>query len=161
AQPYLRRSGAGVFEDPRDGEKRERQKFDAGIKCTYVDGRIEDVEFSSRDQLLRFWRSAHEARRSGAGAIELRGKSIAVDDSFVRTLDELVERVTPARGRKAPESLPSRRFLLIYTNENDLEYDEPSPAERADAESEIGLPKSLRTDLSLKSHQQNGIAWLQ
>lgn len=161
SQPYLRRSGTGVFEDTDDGGRPRPEKFDAGVKCTYVNGQSEDVGFSSRNELLEFWRNVHDARRTGVGNVDLRGRSILVDEPFVRALDELINRVTPAKTRKADQPQPTRRFLLIYTNENELEYDEPSPSERADAEKAFTLPRSLKKDLSLKSHQRDGITWLQ
>jgi SNF2-related domain/Helicase conserved C-terminal domain/Restriction endonuclease len=161
AQPYLRRSGTGVFEDREAGERAQRANFEAGIKCSHVDGRDEDLAFGSREELLYFWREAHEARRSGVGTVDFHGSSILVDEPFIRTLDELIERVTPPKPRPKGEPPSLRRFLLIYTNENEVEYDEPSPAERRDVEKALTLPRSLKKDIALKDHQRDGIAWLQ
>lgn len=159
AQPCLRRSPIGIFDDPEGlAGQREKGKLSAGLRCTYVDGSVQDVSFTSREEVLELQRTAGDARRSGEGGIEFRGKSILVDNSFVRALDELVERITPS-SPISPKPPELRRFLLIFTNEGELEYDEPY--EGKGEEAELVLPRALKADIQLMSHQKNGIAWLQ
>lgn len=160
AQPYLQRSGTGIFDAPEgQTDHPERGKFSAGLQCRYVDGSTEDVEFASREQILELQREARIARSSGQGTVDFAGKSILVDEPFVRTLDELVERVIPQRMRGPEEETAPRRYLLIYTNENELEYEETYQGEGGEAGLE--LPKALINAETLKEHQRAGVAWLQ
>lgn len=161
AQPYLQRSATGIFEDPEGiADRRERGKFSAGLRCRYADGSIEDVSFTSREEVLKLQQMTREAWRSGQGTIDFAGKSILVDEPFVRALDEMVERVTPVRTKDKEQPLTARRYLLIYTNENELEYEESYQGEGGEADLE--LPKALKaTQTILKDYQRTGIAWLQ
>lgn len=159
-QPYLQRSPIGIFEDPEgNAGQHERGQFSAGLKCRYADGSIEDVAFNSREELLELERTAKSAWRSGEGAVKWREKSILVDESFVRALGELVERVTPAKRTTREHSLTPRRYLLIYTNENELEYEESYKG--AGGETDLEIPKALKSPDLLKVHQRVGVAWLQ
>lgn len=159
-QPYLQRSTTGIFEDLEGiAGRREREKFSAGIKCRYADGSVEDVAFTSREEVLELERTAKGAWRSGEGAVEWHKKSILIDESFVRALGELVQRVTPAKPTAPEHPLTPRRYLLIYTNENELEYEEPYKGEGGDTDLEV--PKALKSLDLLKVHQRTGVAWLQ
>lgn len=159
-QPYLQRSTTGIFEDPEGiAGRRERGKFSAGLKCRYADGSVEDVAFTSREEVLELERTAKIAWRSGEGAVEWNKKSILVDESFVRALGELVQRVIPAKPTAPEHPLTPRRYLLIYTNENELEYEEPYKGEGGDTDLEV--PKALKSPDLLKVHQRAGVAWLQ
>jgi hypothetical protein len=158
-QPYLSRSPTGIFDDPEGlSGQREAEKFSAGLRCTYADGHFQDLAFTSRNEILELQQTARNAWRRGQGTIEFAGKSILVDESFIRSIDELVDQVTPISA--APKkSEAQRRFLLIYTNEDEVEY-----AERDDGtggEAGLILPRALKDPTLLKTHQRAGLAWLQ
>ncbi len=157
AHPYLQRSSTGIFEDAESG-RGVRARFAAGLKCQYSDGTVEDVPFTSREQLFRFRQAATEAKSVGRGAVDFEGKSIIVDHSLLKGLDELVARVTPAKTKASGETSTPRKYLLIYTNENELEYKEPEDV--AGEETRITLPRSLKEGV-LKDYQVAGFAWLQ
>ncbi|MBI4457332.1 MAG: restriction endonuclease [Acidobacteria bacterium] len=157
AHPYLQRSSTGIFEDA-ESNRGVRGKFDAGLKCQYSDGTAEDVPFTSREQLLRFRQAAEEAKRVGRGSVDFDGKSIIVDDSLLKGLDELVGRVTPAKTEDSGKTPTPRKYLLIYTNENELEYEEAE--EITSEETRTTLPRSLNKGV-LKDYQLAGFAWLQ
>ena len=55
ARPYLQGSSSGVFDDPESREHAQPRKLDAGLKLRYANGTEEDVRFTSRDELLRFF----------------------------------------------------------------------------------------------------------
>lgn len=64
------------------------------------------------------------------------------------------------------ERASGRRFLLVYTNEEDVRADDAAAAERASLASatwpkEPTLPRSLRGDIALKAHQMKALLWLQ
>ncbi len=160
ARPYVQRSESGVFDDmERDGSSPSRSKLSAGLRCEYSDGTVESVEFNSRDEVLAIQREVQEARRSGRGTVEFHGKSIVADHAFARAIDQLADRLMrPSVKTKEP---PPRRFLLIYDNEQKLDYSAVSEAQRRSIERHIPeVPRALKRDV-LKAHQLKGLAWLQ
>ena len=158
-QPYLSRSPTGIFDDQEGlSSHRKAERFSAGLRCTYTDGSHQDITFTSRNEILELQRTARDARRRGQGTIEFAGRSILVDESFSRSIDELVDRVTPISA--APKkSGAQRRFLLIYTNEDEVEYAEHDDGEGGEAG--LILPRALKDHTLLKTHQRVGLAWLQ
>lgn len=157
AQPYLRRCSEG-FLGPGEGRKESRGRFDAGLRCHYADGSTADVRFRSREAVLKFQVDAQAARRTGRGSVDCEDRSIIVDDSLLHGLDELIARIIPIK-QPDPEQNSSRRYLLIYTNENELEYEE-EPKEAEPGEPQVALPRSLKAGI-LKDHQLKGFGWLQ
>jgi SNF2 family DNA or RNA helicase len=157
AQPYLQRSSTGIFEDA-EAFRGERARFIAGLNCHYADGTAKRAEFTSRKQLLAFRHAAEEARCTGRGVVDFEGKSIVVDEHFVQGLNEVTVRVSRRKAEDKSQELAPRKYLLIYTNESELEYEEPE--ETAGDETGITLPRSLKGGV-LKDHQLEGFAWLQ
>jgi len=157
ASPYLQRSVTGIFEDTEAAETATPRSFSAGLVCTYADGSQNRVEFTSREEVLKLKADAEDAWRSGAGQISFHGKSILVDKLFVLSLTELVTRVTPRPKQEKPEG--NRRFLLIYTNEEQLDYEEDVGA--VYSAEDLELPASLLPSVGLKDHQRHGVTWLQ
>lgn len=159
-QPYLQKNSTGIFEGPAEpSDLFERGKLSAGLRCTYVDGTVERVEFTSRGEILQFEKDAKEAWKSGKGTINFREKSVLLDHQFISVLNELVNRVTHTSTEKKNTSNSSQRYLLIYTNEADVEYVEDNRKE--DGETNLELPEALRAGDLLKDHQRAGTAWLQ
>ena len=158
AQPYLQRNSTGIFEDA-ESARHERSRFSAGLKCQYSDGTTDDVPFTSREQLLQFREAARDAKRAGRGAVDFAGKSLIVDDGLLKGLDELAIRVTPEKKNETEKVSDPRNYLLIYTNENALDYEE-EPKEIANEEEQVTLPRSINEGI-LKEHQLVGFAWLQ
>lgn len=163
ARPYLQRSATGIFDDPEgDRERPERSKFSAGLECKYSDGSIETVEFSSRDQLRAFHHDLMAAHEGGKREVEFKGRSIPISGQFISEVKDLAARIAPpaeVSSDPAPlQPLQPRRFLLIYTNDGKLEYNEPVHGDGP--KGEIEIPKSLKRD-SFKRHQLEGLRWLQ
>lgn len=157
-QPYLQRSVTGVFDDPAIGaELGTTRKLNAGLRCTYADGTSEDVTLTSKDEVRALAQQAQAARQAGLGVLEFHGKQIVLDEQFLKAIQELVDRVTPSPGKAKPKH--EGRYLLIYTNEGELEYDEDYTGEGGDADLE--LPHSLLDIELLMPHQREGVAWLQ
>lgn len=158
ARPYLQRSETGIFEMDNSSERPEHNRFSAGLKCNYTDGSTEDVQFRTRKELQSFHQALAAAQEGGSGAIDFRGKSIVVDKQLVDGIDELLARVTPQAGLGPMGHDTPRRYLLIYTNDNKLEYEErtkegaPQPV--------LDPPNSLYQSM-LKEHQFEGLRWLQ
>jgi superfamily II DNA or RNA helicase len=158
-RPYAQRSATGVFEwAESDDTNSPRLRFCTGLQCEYPDGTVENLEFNSRDEILDLRSKAQEARSSGRGTVEFRGKSILVDQAFLRSLGDLVSRAT-RKPTKIKDDAP-RRFLLIYTNEQELEYSVSDARRRAIEDQIPDLPHALKQSV-LKDHQVKGLAWLQ
>lgn len=159
-RPYLQRSVSGVFEDvDTEPAPMRTTPFAAGLECAYADGSTERVGFGSRDELLQLQAAAKEAHRTGQGQVAFHGKSLVLDRPFLQALDELVRRVTPHPKERPETSADVRRFVLIYTNEEALEYQEEYNVGIAEPAPEI--PQSLLPTAELKDHQRCGLAWLQ
>lgn len=160
AQPYYR-ANTGIF-DGIEREHHERdENFAAGLQCRYADGSTDDVQFASRQEIFDLHRAAREAFCSGKGTVEVQGKSILVDQQFVRALGELVARVSQKPTKKEDDK--ARRYLLIHNNDAELEYDEgkAETGDKAQDEFKLELPQALKPSVSLKPHQREGVAWLQ
>lgn len=156
AQPYLRR-GTGVLDIPPELLPQfPGGHAEAGIRCRYADGSEEDVSFASIDEVRAFAAAVDEAQRTGTGTVDVQGKSVVIDDALVGSARELAAQFTPAPPQM---DATTRRFLLIFTNEEELEYEEPTPVEAAPAPAEI--PQAVAPGTTLKQHQRDGVAWLQ
>ena len=159
-QPYLRHTGESLFEDgPGTADANHSPRaFDAGLNCKYIDGSTEDVAFTNKAEAIDLYQKTQNARLAGLGVVEFRGKSIALEDPFVKGLAELV-RANKSQSEHSTVNSAQRRYLLIYTNEEAVDYDESPPDEISIAET--SLPRALRTDRALKEHQLAGLSWLQ
>lgn len=160
SQPYLQRSSTGIFDNPNlQGHGSTGSKFNIGITCRYADDSSENVLFNSRDELLKFREAARNALTTGESTVQLGNKTILVDKPFITALDEAVTSITRPPPQRSEEGAPKRRYLLIYTNESELEYQEQYDG--AGGESDLEIPKSLKDPSLLKPHQRVGVAWLQ
>jgi SNF2 family DNA or RNA helicase len=160
SQPYLQRSSTGIFDDPNlQGHDSTGSKFNIGITCRYADDSSENVLFNSRGELLEFSEAARNALATGEGTVQLGNKTILVDAPFIRALDEAVASITRTPTRRSEEGMSKRRYLLIYTNESELEYQEKYDG--AGGDTDLDIPASLKDPSLLKPHQRAGVAWLQ
>jgi SNF2 family DNA or RNA helicase len=156
AQPYLQRSTTGIFDDPEAPDHQgSRPPFKAGLEVRYQDGKSERIEFKSKSEISDVLVRAKDAWRQGAGEIHVQGKSVVVDESLLRSLEQL-KKVTNGSKNRDPSG-ERRNFLLIYRNFEDLEYEETESG--AVEVSELRLPAALQ--MELKAHQREGVAWLQ
>ena len=164
SQPYLERD-TGIFDSESSGETTHptRRQLKAGIDCEYVDGRRERVTFDSREQIQKLREQARRALHDGIGSVEFKGKSIVADQSFVRALDEMVTALLPQPRKDLQEERGAlqRRYLLIYTNQDGLEYQEDEAYEGEGGESDLVIPTALVSGDVLKANQRTGVAWLQ
>lgn len=160
AHPFLQRSSTGVFDDPDRAEYGQPAKIDAGVKCHYADGTEEEVRFDSREQLRRFYNDAKNAFSTGQGYVDLRGKSILVDEALVAAMDEQVRWLFPLDGKadRSKREKSPRKYLLIYTNENEVEYEED--VEPRQDVFYLDIPKSVYQE-KLEAHQLKGLQWLE
>lgn len=150
-KPYTA-AGTGIFQDLPAGSKRQRE---FGLECKYGDGTTERVRFDSKHALLDFRNRVAEAQARGEDSIEFDGRNIAVSSELQTSLDELVNLASKERKERSDEKRAGQ-YVLIYTNEGNLEYDESSKLAARTPRRQ--LPASLSA--TTKEHQQHGFQWL-
>lgn len=159
SQPFVSYGDTGIFDDPDDTTRHEKCKLDVGVKCRYLNGTVEDVIFSSREELLKFRNDLKVSKQTGIGTVDLKGKTIIIDDDFVRDIEEIIERISKPKKDKN-EKTATHHYLLIYTNENELEYNEDKECLTI-GEDIFCIPSCLSDAIALKPHQLTGLKWLQ
>lgn len=161
-QPFVQPSVTGIFDDKAKFlGLGATPKFNAGLLCRYADGAEENIIFASSTEVTDFYQKTLAAYRTGIGQIEHAGKSIALDQSFVESLGELVKQVAPRSvSVESPEQPQKKgRYLLIYTNEESIEY--TADEQNVELTTTLELPSSLKQGVKLKEHQKKGVTWLQ
>ena len=159
SQPFVSYGDTGIFDDPGNEAAYEKGKINVGVKCQYPDGTTEDVIFGNREELLKFQHNLKVAKQEGSGTVELKGKTIIIDDEFVRGIEEIIGRVSK-RKKDGGEKSAHHHYLLIYTNESELEYNEDVNIQDI-SDAEYGAPDNLSDGVALKPHQSIGLKWLQ
>lgn len=159
-KPFVQKSVTGIFDDVVREKSGTPLKFNAGLNCRYADGSEQIIQFTSPAEIADFSEQVDKAFHSGKGQIEYAGKSIAVDQQFVQGIKELNAKVQPRQKNEEEIKSPvSGRYLLIYTNEEEVEFEQD--AEESRVQSPLELPISLKPEVALKDHQKKGVAWLQ
>ncbi|MGH7986701.1 MAG: DEAD/DEAH box helicase, partial [Candidatus Binataceae bacterium] len=160
-QPYVRLTGECIFDaaDPAAGAAPSPGIAEAGLECRYADGSATTIVFTNPEQARQLRDEARQAWLAGHGVIEYEGKSIALDETLIRALDEQVAALNPSAAASDGARAP-RRYLLIHTNEAAVEYSERADDSHASLD-DCELPRSLRPERPLKEHQREGLAWLQ
>lgn len=151
-RPYID-AGTGIFDGLPNPQKASPEY---GIECRYADGTTERIKFSSRQELLNFRNTVAEAQSKGVGSIDLRGKTINIDGDFISGLDDLITTQASVASRTS-EPKHAGQYVLIYTNESQLEF-EASSKDEEDAGGSPVLPKSFIG--FPKKHQTAGYEWL-
>lgn len=158
ARPFLQGSSSGVFDDPESREHTQPRRLEAGLTLRYANGTEEDVRFTSRDELLRFFNDMKSNWENGRGFVDFRGKSVPIDEQFVSAMNEQVNRLSSQNTVTSPTEKAGRKYLLIITNENELGFEVPGEVELKDFKAVV--PESIQHD-QLKEHQLFGLEWLQ
>lgn len=121
-------------------------------------GAVGDVRIVFRDasELDAARATVAEAVAKGHDSVVINGIPVLATQSLVEALEQ--------SPQKADRS--ARKFLLVYTNEDDLRPDDEDAVSRAAALPVSTLaaprmPSSLRAGVALKPHQQDALRWLQ
>lgn len=163
SMPVIQRSDTGIFDDSEFPGTSEHHgaKLNAAIICKYADGTEEKVGFNTKQELIDFNQQVQSAYSSGIGVVNFNDRSIVVDEDFARGMSEVIQKLTAPRRPKPPVGDQSdKKYLLIYENDESLEYEEKWALERIDI-ANLSLPSQLRPDIDLKPHQLEGLCWLQ
>ena len=160
SQPFVSYGSTGIFDDiDTERDHPRRSKINAGVKFTYSDGTIENVNFTVREELLNFYNDLKAAQQMGNGTVKLKNKTIVIEEDFAKGIEDIVNRISKPRKDKT-EQATGHHYLLIYTNESELEYNEDNECQKIGGQN-FCIPASLRNEVSLKSHQLAGLNWLQ
>jgi hypothetical protein len=121
------------------------------------------------DQRAQLREQIDKAKTEGAKEIVIPGAptpvSVAEADRVLGALDDAKTAATQGSLEgditgTAPASRRARMTLLIKPNITSVEYVEKRKAVLS-AFGEVELPRGLRSEVSLKRHQEEGLAWLQ
>jgi len=150
---------SGEAKDPAMDAGEAPSRGHARITVEGADGHEVEVEFDSAAALTAFREKVASAVARGQTTIEHDGRRVQVDE-------ELLDEITRRRGRGTPpesRSPTGKKYLLIYTNEEELVAEDVVAADAAAAmaaEPIFALPDSLSETVTLKHHQLDGIRWL-
>ena len=126
-----------------------------GLECRYADGTCERVRFSSRQELLQFRNQVADARSRGLCTVDVDGKTISVDSQLEASLEELLS-VDNSRPVQQREPKPSGQYILIYTNEAQLDFQ--GLDDSIETSHSPNLPEAFTAEA--KRHQTAGYRWL-
>jgi hypothetical protein len=107
-----------------------------------------------RDLVLR-------AQSNGKSSVNWQGEELEITAGLIRAL----ERAFDQAGRASDAKASGRKFLLVYTDEDELRDSDRADAELASTPAAPPPPRrppeSLQEALELKKHQQEALTWLQ
>jgi len=157
SRPYL--GSTGVFDPDTEGEGGQPPVI--GIECQYPDGKRERIEFKSTAEFKDLLHQVKLSQSEGKGVVEFRGVTITLEPDFIRGMDELGKRILHG-GSGSREPLPEKdgRYLLIYRNEDEIDYVEQETGGTISTFAPT-LPKAFLDPTLLKNHQIEGVAWLE
>lgn len=161
SKPFVRKGVTGIFDDMDPSNLAD--KFTAGIRFTYPSGDETEISFESLEEIKGLSTQVETAKHEGTGFVEFNGKTIPLDQAFVSSFQELVNRFLPKESSgSAKKEKIGGKYLLILTNENEVEFENTHQQKNSDTPlSEPELPHSLLSTTTLKEHQKRGLAWLQ
>ncbi len=136
-----------------------------GLELDYLDGEREQCEFEGRAEAQKLLAEVKEALSKGDPVIPFRGKKLRVDPDLVAALAELVQRTRRAAEQdtaveQEPVYRPRGVGLLIYANEDELEFSIPLEEREPLDTAQFVPPSALLPGVALKLHQRRGFAWL-
>jgi hypothetical protein len=151
ARPYSD-SRTGIF-DGLGSNGKGAQEY--GLECSYADGSSERIRFSSRQEIVQFKNDVGDARSRGIGTVDLNGKTLLATVELEKSLEELLQ---ANQNEPSPPKEPKTagQYVLIYTNENELEYQGEGTG--IDSHFKPELPAAFRA--TAKPHQSIGYQWL-
>lgn len=90
-------------------------------------------------------------------------QTIPLDQAFISAFQELTDKFLPkAKSRNEKKEKTGGKYLLILTNEGEVEFESSSQKVHSDEPlGEPQLPVSVLPTTVLKEHQKRGLAWLQ
>lgn len=137
-----------------------------GLELGYLDGDSEHCDFDGLNDARKLLDTARAAVQKAEPVVEFRGRKLRADGDLVDALTRLVhvaegeanddERVGKGELKRGPRGIG----LLIYTNEEELEFALPHDEQEALDTESFMPPESLLPSAELKTHQHQGVAWL-
>ena len=122
-----------------------------------TDGTVVAIDLPNRGSQEELRRKVGQAIGRGEVEIEVEGKRVWVDGD----LQEALLRVPRMPRTDGSVEKVSQKYLLIYTNEDSVEFEQPKPPGLDGWTGVAAMPAALRPDRDLRRHQRDGIEWLQ
>lgn len=145
----------------------ESSKFEMGITAKDGDGEEVKITFNSTAQIEGALDKVRQAKSANEAVITLiddcgKDRIVPLSKNFEHGLEELLNQSKPPAAR---DKSANRKYLLIYENEDELDYAEDI-SETETTSWSYEPPSSLLTlvngsAFALKPYQERGIGWLQ
>jgi hypothetical protein len=151
-----------VLESVTPSETTQNGSHDS-ISIRANDGTAIRIELPTSSSKREFMSAARNALDCNQPSFSFDGREVAIDENVKTFLAQAEEHYNAVQENNG--SAASDAYLIPYPDEDDLKsWDVKDSAEaRQAAQESMGyiLPSSLRSDVILKTHQLDGIAWLQ
>jgi superfamily II DNA or RNA helicase len=142
---------------------------DFGFFHTAEDGGETVAVALNAETLAEFREEVRKAKEDGRASFDFPGcpKPVPVDlasdmlDTLANAKRDVEKGAFDPKDAKAKGKVKERKGLVVKPNVEKLDYEERHGALALPRGSVPRLPSSLRTDISLKDHQNDGVAWLQ
>lgn len=138
---------------------------ESGIRIAFPDGESKQLSFESLDEAVELAGRVDHAVRDGEPTVEFRDVRIPATAELADALRVLVTTCEPeatetGRAEEFSEKRPKGKGLLIYTNEEALEFEAPLVSRELVETDDFAKPSGLLPHVELKCHQNSGVAWL-
>jgi hypothetical protein len=147
-----------VQEGARAGESRQGNVTVAETAEASGDKNLGQLPFDSPEELGHFRTAVEQARRDGRDGVTWNGKNVPITPGL---LGALAKEAASDLGRSPAKG---GKFLLIYTNEDDLKDKDLADARLASTVAEDiappDPPAALAGEIKLKAHQREAVDWL-
>jgi hypothetical protein len=116
------------------------------------------LRIENQPEARAFLSAMQEAQQAGASTFPFRGQMFSVDPQL---------RESMRSGAASGETDKSRKFLLIYTDEEEVRTEDVLQAQAAIENGPVAVlssyeaPQTLSSQYPLKPHQKDAVAWLQ
>lgn len=125
--------------------------------CDYPDGEAKNIVLETMESFKEFKERAKSAQAKGENGFQWENDNIPISDDLLSYLDSIT---TDKKSDTAKDTrTATSQRLLIHTNEDEKDYSEPINSNEFDFNYQT--PRSLNKDFQLKSHQIDGISWLE
>lgn len=141
----------------REDRTKKPKPSAVAIECAFVDGESKLVEFDSNHDAQEFVATIRAELAKGNHSVQWDDTSIPISDSFANMVESQIQSADEEKPSTPSEDSKPKR-LLIHTNEESVDYAEPT--NDASFAVQFENPRSLKSDVKLKAHQLIGVGWM-
>ena len=130
-----------------------------GLELAFSDGHAEVFDFENVLQARAFLEGAELALAEGKTSIKSGDRDVPVTAGLIEALQRVV--FSLEKGESVKEEVAKRNVLLIFDNDEEVQYAEDLSKPKVYEPPRYLAPKSLKPSVDLKRHQREAVAWLQ